>query len=88
MTQFLHGALVMASIAVGVFFLRFWRDTKDRLFVMFALAFWILSLGWLLLAVSNSNEGSIFVYSLRLLAFLLIILAIVDKNRTPQRGAR
>jgi hypothetical protein len=76
----------MASTTAGLFFLRFWRDTRDRLFLMFALAFWTLALNWLGLAlVAEPEEGRTFFYLLRLCAFLLILLAVIDKNRTAAR---
>ena len=43
MNQLVSGAMVMAYLAAGLFFLRFWRQTHDRLFAMFAAAFWILA---------------------------------------------
>jgi hypothetical protein len=85
----LLGALVMASATVGLFFLRFWRETRDRLFLMFALAFWTLALNWLGLALTAApEEGRTFFYVLRLCAFLLILLAIIDKNRAAARPER
>lgn len=93
MNQFLTGALAMASFVAGLFFLRFWRDTRDRLFAIFAVAFWILGLsrvGLALYSVAGTqptvpNEEQTWLYLLRLLAFVLIIIAIVDKNR-PKRS--
>jgi hypothetical protein len=80
---FIWGATSMASATIGVFFLRFWRDTHDRLFLTFALAFWVFSLNWLLLAlVTVPDESRHLVYLVRLAAFLLIIAGIVDKNRS------
>lgn len=82
LAQTFHGALVMGSFAVGLFFLRFWRQTRDRLFAMFALAFWVLGLNWLGLALlATTQEERTLFYVLRLVAFVLILLAIVDKNR-------
>jgi hypothetical protein len=83
LNQFMWGALVLASGAAGLFFLRFWRKTRDRLFAIFALAFWILGLHWLVLALTpGMDEVHVVLYTIRLLAFLLILFAIVDKNRT------
>lgn len=71
-----------AALIAGVCFLRFWRDTRDRLFVFFALAFWLLAACWMLLAfISPTEETRPYVYAIRLAAFGLIIAAIVDKNR-------
>ena len=84
LNQFLLGVLVMASAAVGAFFLRFWRRTRDRLFLIFALAFWLLGLNWLLLAFVQADETRTWLYLLRLVAFCLIIYGIVDKNRATK----
>jgi hypothetical protein len=67
---------------VGLFFLRFWRDTGDRLFLIFALAFWLLGLTRLALAFTTyPSESQSGIYLVRLLAFVLILVAIIDKNR-------
>jgi hypothetical protein len=78
------GAMVMGYLVAGLFFLRFWRDTRDRLFAIFAGAFWLLAVqrAVLTVAVRQGGEGSVGIYGLRLLAFLLILYAIIDKNRT------
>jgi hypothetical protein len=78
------GAMVMGYLVAGLFFLRFWRDTRDRLFAIFAGAFWLLAVqrGVLTVVVHQGDEGSVGIYGLRLVAFLLILYAIIDKNRT------
>lgn len=81
MNQFVLGAIVMACAAAGVFFLRFWRRTRDRLFLIFALAFWLLGTNWLFLAFVNRDETRTWLYVLRLVAFILILVGIIDKNR-------
>lgn len=82
MDQFFMGALALGSWVVGLFFLRFWRDTGDRLFGMFAASFWLFALTRIILAVtSEHSESRNFVYWIRLVAFVLILIAIVDKNR-------
>lgn len=82
MMDVLSGILVALDAVAGLFFLRFWVVSRDRLFAMFAAAFWILGIQRLLLAATRSifEDQAIF-YSLRLLAFVIIIVAIVDKNR-------
>jgi hypothetical protein len=80
--QFASGAIVMGYAVAGLFFLRFWRDTRDRLFAVFAVAFWLFALQRLLLSLVNVEaENEAVFYLLRLLGFLLIIWAVVDKNR-------
>ena len=84
MHLFLLGAVCMAFAAAGLFFLRFWRDTRDRLFILFSLAFFILAANRIgfFLAEEQNIKGD-WLYGVRLLAFLLILIAIVDKNRSP-----
>ena len=79
---FLAGASTVAAAAIALFFLRFWRDTRDRLFLLFAVAFAIFALNRLALTVlDDESEGRTVVYAVRAAAFALIIAAIVDKNR-------
>jgi hypothetical protein len=80
--QFLMGAIAMASTVVALFFLRFWVQTDDRLFGMFSAAFLLLGITRLGLTLSRDlSEGHTMWYWVRLAAFLLIVAAIVDKNR-------
>ena len=82
MQQFLTGASAMACWVAMLFFLRFWRESGDRLFVMFSVAFLLLGLTRLGLAVSfEPSEEHTYLYWVRLAAFVLILVAIVDKNR-------
>jgi hypothetical protein len=82
MEQFLMGAISMASWIVALFFLRFWKETGDRLFVIFASAFFLLGITRLGLALSRDpTEGHTMWYWVRLAAFVLILIAIADKNR-------
>ena len=84
--RFVLGALVMACAAAGLFFLRFWRKTRDRLFLIFAFAFWLMGLNWLLLAFWRpDDEMRPALYLVRLLAFVLILYAIIEKNRAAAR---
>jgi hypothetical protein len=80
------GAIVMGYGVACLFFLRFWRETRDRLFLIFAGAFGLLGVQRLALAISgNVVEDDTALYLVRLFAFLLILGAIVDKNRSsPQ----
>jgi hypothetical protein len=79
---FLWGALAMACFVAGLYFLRFWRSTRDRFFVFFLLAFWVLGVQWTLLAWTfDSHEERPTHYAMRLVAFGLIIVGVVDKNR-------
>ena len=75
------------SLTAGIFFLKFWRRTRDSLFLAFAAAFIIEGLNRVaFLFVERPNEGRPEIYVVRLLAFLLILAAIVWKNRTGDRS--
>lgn len=82
MAEMLMGAIALAAFLVGLFFLRFWRATGDRFFLLFAIAFWLeggdrlFAYGW-----AGLDEASPYHYLVRLLAYGLIIAAIIDKNR-------
>ena len=79
---FLSGAVVAGFLLAGLFFLRFWKRTRDGLFLAFAAAFFLLGLGQSLLALANvPDEERSWLYLVRLLAFALILAAIIRKNR-------
>jgi peptidoglycan/LPS O-acetylase OafA/YrhL len=82
LTALVSGLLVMGYAVAGLFFLRFRRETRDRLFGIFAGAFWLLALQRLLLALlQDPDTEQVWLYGVRLLAFVLILGAIIDKNR-------
>jgi membrane-associated PAP2 superfamily phosphatase len=79
---FLGGAISMGFLVAGLFFLRFWRTTRDRLFLFFAAAFFILMAERVVRgAMEIRTEWVPYVYMIRLAAFVLILIAILDKNR-------
>jgi len=79
--EFIGGALTMGYLVLGVFFLKFWHRTRDSLFLMFALAFWLLAANGFTVTVTNGYELDVaWSYLFRLFAFVLIIVAIIRKN--------
>ena len=80
MMAFLHGMVTMGFIIAGLFFLRFWWRTQERLFVVLALAFWLLALGQVFLGVSGAYPDESWEFLPSLGAFSLLILAILMKN--------
>lgn len=81
---FVGGALTLGFLVAGLFFLKFWRQTGDGLFLSFAAAFVLLSANQaapVLLGIPRENQS--YVYLLRLAAFALIIWAILRKNLRP-----
>ena len=83
----LTGSVAMASLVAALFFLRFWRQTLDRFFLLFAIAFALDAAARFLLGLTHvSDETEPFFYVPRLVTFGLIIVAIVLKNRPDGRG--
>ena len=81
----ISGAIVMGYGVCALFFLRFWRNTQDRLFLVFSFAFSLLGLQRLALGLLQPlEEWHTGLYMVRLLAFLLILGAIIDKNRSRE----
>lgn len=84
--DFLSGSVTLGMVAVAVFFLRFWSRSRDPLFLAFSMAFALLGFVQAMLAFSSmAIEERSWLYLIRLLAFLIIIVAIVRKNRGPAR---
>jgi uncharacterized membrane protein HdeD (DUF308 family) len=78
----LIGAVAMASLVATLFFLHFWRRTRDSFFLLFAIAFAIDAVSRFVLGLEHvPDETEPFYYVPRLITFSLIILAIVLKNR-------
>ena len=81
MIEFLSGAVTMGFVIAAVFFLRFWRRTRDRFFFAFAIAFVLLALNQALAQwLGAADERVMYTYLLRVLGFVIILAAIVDKN--------
>lgn len=82
MVTFLYGMTAMGCAVAGLVFLRHWRESLDRLFVTFALAFWILAFNYAVRGLyPAATEWQVSIFLVRLLAFCLILFAIFDKNR-------
>jgi hypothetical protein len=80
--DFLSGAITTGFVVAGFFFLRFWKRTRESLFLSFAMAFWLLGLAQALLALSSIPvEERSWLYLLRLAAISLILVSIWMKNR-------
>ncbi|CAN5339373.1 hypothetical protein BH23GEM2_BH23GEM2_06810 [soil metagenome] len=88
MRLFFAGMLVTGYVTVALFFLRFWVRTKDQLFGAFAVAFALLAVQRVLLATHFSGDPPVWIYMVRLLAFVIILLAIAGKNVMPARRWR
>jgi hypothetical protein len=83
-TTFIAGASGALAAVAALFFLRFWRISGDRFFLLFALAFAVFAGNRIAITVIPREQDT-WIYTLRLVAFAVIIVAIVDKNR-PRRS--
>lgn len=81
---------MMGCLVSGLFFMRFWSRTRDRLFLIFACALMTLAGERILLAcaASQADEEHSLIYIVRLMAFLLILYGILDKNLAEKKRAR
>lgn len=81
MIEFVSGLITMGFLVAAGFFARFWRQTADRLFLAFAIAFVLLALNQALAQwLGAADERVAYTYLLRVLGFILILVAIIDKN--------
>ena len=82
LASLLDGARAMACLVVALAFVRLGRAAHDRLYHAFAAAFLLLASSETLIGLHAApGDHSGIVYLPRLVAFLLIIWAVIDKNR-------
>lgn len=94
-STFFSGIFMATFAASGLFFLKFWRSSVDQLFLRFAIACFLIAFErvvlllytfWVGPMTTTQPDATAWVYSIRLVAFALILWAIVAKNRaTKQR---
>jgi hypothetical protein len=85
LAAYIGGLLTCGYVVAGGFFLSFWFRTRDGLFGLFALAFWLMALNQalpILLGIPKEEQSP--AYLLRLAAFVLIIIGILRKNLGPR----
>lgn len=85
--DYLAGAITLGYLVCMGFFLRFWRRTHERLFLAFGIAFAFLALNQMTSTyLEAGDERTLYAYALRVLGFVLILAAIIDKNVSSRRG--
>ena len=78
----LSGAVSVGWLVAGLFFLRFWRQTRDSFFLYFTAAFWLEAASRLVAAfLLSTSEDEPILYVVRLVSYGLVIAAIWQKNR-------
>jgi 1-deoxy-D-xylulose 5-phosphate reductoisomerase len=87
--DFLSGAVTLTYVIAAAYFVHFWRRTGDRLFFCFACAFAIFAVyQWMLFVLGAADERGDYAYLLRVIGFVLILAAIIDKNLSAKRSRR
>jgi|SRR5205809_8001538 len=82
MASFLDGAAAMACLAVGTFFVRFWRESQDRLFLCLAAAFLIFAINYTVLGLLPlADQSRAYAFALRLIGFVAILIGVMLKDR-------
>lgn len=82
MNLMLIGAIAMGCFTASLFFLRFWKKTRDKFFLFFSLSFCIEGISRVILGlIGDTDENKPLVYLMRLFSFMLILVAIIAKNR-------
>lgn len=91
--EFISGIYMATFAASGVFFLKFWLASRDRFFLYFCLACWLLAIervallfvgGYAMLPHAVSGEARSYVHIFRLVAFALMLIAVIRKNRVSK----
>jgi Family of unknown function (DUF5985) len=87
MLDFLSGMTTMGFVIAGLFFFRFWARTKDQIFIYFGLSFCLLAISQALGTLPDiRGDDRTWIYLLRLVAFMLLIVAILSKNLRQSAG--
>jgi hypothetical protein len=87
MDIFLCGMLTACNWVAATIFLRFWRQTHDRLFLFFFIAFLVFGFSRMPRAFYDPDSAMAFYpFVVRFIAYLSILIAIVDKNLQAVRS--
>lgn len=82
MNDVLLGAIGMGSLVISLFFLRYWRSSRDRFFLYFAISFFAEGLNRFHMGLKlGLPEDAPIAYVIRAISYGLILYAILDKNR-------
>ncbi len=90
---FLSGICMATFAASGVFFLKFWKASRDPFYLHFSIACWLLAfervvvvtLSYMLNLMTPEDESGSWIYIIRLVAFLIIFMAVLKKNQSAKK---
>jgi len=86
MNLFLLGAFAMGCAMASAAFFRFWARTRDRLFLWFALSFGLEAVNRAAFAASGLPDDASYYYGIRLLSYLMLLWAVLEKNWPRRRS--
>lgn len=79
---FMLGAIAMSCVLAALFFFRFYRETRETLFLMFSISFAAEAVNRTVLAFHrDTTEGDPTLYLVRLFSYALILAGVIAKNR-------
>lgn len=88
LVDFLLGGTSVALLGSSIFFLRYWKDTKDQLFAFFSASFFIMAISQVGILFGTDVDRLPYGYWMRLASFVLIIMGIIEKNLTRMKDSK
>ena len=91
--SFFSGITLATFAASSVFFLKFWKASRDPFFLYFCIASLLLAIERIVVVLlyyifewmSPEDENGSWIYIIRLSAFALMSLAVYQKNRADRK---
>jgi hypothetical protein len=82
MLEFISGVVTAGFLIAALFFFRFWKRTSDSLFAYFGISFLLFAAGQATAVFwGTPQDDKVWVFLVRLVGFILLLIAIVGKNR-------
>lgn len=78
---FMSSAIATLCFVAALFFVRYWRSSRDKLFLWFAFSFALEGANRTAMTLAGQlSEAEPIHYSIRALSFILIAFAVIQKN--------
>lgn len=77
----MQGAIAIGYLVVAIFFIQFWLETRERLFLFFATGFVVLTIHRAMLGLASEDlDWRAVTFSLRLAGYVIILIGIIDRR--------
>ena len=77
----MQGAIAFGYLVVAIFFIQFWMETRERVFLFFATGFVLLTIHRALLGLASDElDWRTVTFSLRLAGYVIILIGIIDRR--------